>query len=280
MATLTDEIHLYLLLAGLRIAYGGALKGTLSGAPNFTLRLLDLVSTYSKLAEGCTTAPMERAVLNVAPWPLHLSYTEDDWNLLNQDKRVDGKEGSRPDLPWTDDELFPPTDKGRPLSSDTPQRRYAWARGLTAMRTHITELSQARVVIGGKLRGFAGVVPGVIEEAWLSLRQKRPLYVIGGYGGAARAISDLLQGKPRPEFADDWVRTYVPNDDAVRTLYVTHGGDTHSLAQMGVDIAACAQAGLAEALNNGLNEAENQELMRCSDAQRIARLVLTGLGKL
>lgn len=280
MATLTDEIHLYLLLAGLKIAYGGALKGTLSGAPNFTLRLLDLVGTYSKLAEGCNTAPMERAVLNVAPWPLHLSYNEDDWNLLNQDKRVDGKEGPRPDLPWTDDELFPPTDKGRPLGSDTPQRRYAWARGLTAMRLHITELSQARLVIGGKLRGYAGVLPGVIEETWLSLKQKRPLYVIGGYGGAARAVSDLLQGRPRPEFTDDWVRTNVPDYDAVRSLYAKHGGDTLSMAQIGEDIAACATAGLAQTLNNGLNEAENQELMCCSDAQRIARLVLTGLGEL
>lgn len=148
------------------------------------------------------------------------------------------------------------------------------------MRTHITELSQARLVIGGKLRGYAGVVPGVIEEAWLSLKQKRPIYVIGGYGGAARAVSDLLQGKARPEFADDWVRTYVPDYDAVRTLYAKHGSDMRSLAQMGADIMACAQAGLAQALNNGLNEAENQELIRCSDAQRIARLVLTGLGRL
>ncbi len=51
--------------------------------------------------------------------------------------------------------------------------------------------------------------------------------------------------------------------DAVLNFYAKHGGDTHSLAQ---------------ALNNGLNEVENQKLMFCSDAQGIARLVLTGLG--
>lgn len=88
-------------------------------------------------------------------------------------------------------------------------------------------------------------------------------------------MSHLLQGKPLPEFADDWVRTYVHDYDAVHNFYAKHGGDTHSLAQMGADIAACAQAGLAQALNNGLNEVENQELMFCSDAQRIARLVLS-----
>jgi hypothetical protein len=52
------------------------------------------------------------------------------------------------------------------------------------------------------------------------------------------------------------------------------------MEEMGTDIAARAGAGLAAALNNGLDEVENRELMYCTDPQRIARLVLTGLGRL
>ena len=277
--TLTDEIHLYLLLAGLKIAYGGALKGSFSGTSNFTLRLFELVRTYSKLAEGVNAKPLKKAILNVAPWPLWLDYGENEWKLFSGDI-ADYDQGPRPDLPWSEDEVFPPGASGRVVDSDTPERRYAWARGLTAMRERITALSQARLVIGGKLTGFSGLVPGVVEEAWLSLKQKQPLYVAGGFGGAARAVSDRLQGIARVEFAEDWARSHLPDYDAAQALYAQQGGDFISMAQMGADIAVYGLMGLAPALNNGLDEAENRELMHCTDPQRIAGLVLTGLGRL
>jgi hypothetical protein len=47
---LSDELHLYLLLAGAQIGYGGALKGDVTKASNFTLRLIELVRGYSSLA--------------------------------------------------------------------------------------------------------------------------------------------------------------------------------------------------------------------------------------
>jgi hypothetical protein len=278
-ATLSDEIHLYLLLAGLKIAYGGALKGDFSQASNFTLRLFELVRAYSKLAEGVNAKPLKGAILNGAPWPLWLNYGDNDWKLFSGDIAT-YEQVPRPAIPWSDDEVFPPTAGGRVLASDTPRRRYAWARGLTAMRERITELSQARCVIGGKLAGFSGLVPGVVEEAWLSLVQKKPLYVAGGFGGAARAVSDLLLGMRREEFAESWARQTMADYEAAVALYGEHGGNFRSLERMGADIAANADAGLAQALNNGLDETENRELMRCTDPQRIARLVLTGLGRL
>lgn len=277
--TLTDEIHLYLLLAGMKIAYGGALKGDLTRASNFTLRLFELVRAYSKLAEGIDAAPLQKAIVNVAPWPLWLDYGESEWKLFAGD--VAGYEaGGRPSLPWSDDEVFPADEKGRQLGSDTPQRRYAWARGLTAMRRRVTELSQARLVIGGRMSGFAGIVPGVVEEAWLSLTQGKPLFIIGAFGGAARAVSDLLRGISRPEFADEWARKTMPDYDAATALYAPHGGEFRSLAQIGADVAARSGPGLAKALNNGLDDAANLELMRAADPQRIASLVLAGLGRL
>ncbi|MEJ2425240.1 MAG: TIR domain-containing protein [Candidatus Thiodiazotropha sp.] len=278
-ATLTDEIHLYLLLAGLKIAYGGALKGDFSSASNFTLRLFELVRAYFKLAQGVNAPPLSDAIHNLAPWPLWLGYGDDEWRLFEGHVATYAA-GVRPELPWCDDELFPETDQGRVLASDTPQRRYAWARGLTTMRSRITERSQARLVIGGKMKGFSGLVPGVVEEAWLSLKQNKPLYVVGGFGGAARAVADMLLGGQRPEFDDGWARQHLPDYDATLDLVEQQGVEVCTLAQMGAEIAACAQPGLAPSLNNGLNEAENRELVGCTDAQRIATLVLSGLGRL
>ncbi len=103
------------------IAYGGALKGTLSGTSNFTLRLFELVRTYSKLAEGVNARPLQGAILNVAPWPLWLDYGESEWKLFSGDI-ADYEQAPRPDLPWSDDEVFPPGASARLRGSDTPER--------------------------------------------------------------------------------------------------------------------------------------------------------------
>ncbi len=278
--TLTDEIHLYLLLAGLRIAYGGALKGSFSGNSNFTLRLFDLVRTYSKLAEGVDVAPLKNAVINVAPWPLSLDYGDNEWRLFSGDIAL-YQEPSRPSLPWTDEELFPIGTGSRVFGiEDTPERRYAWARGLSEMREKITGLSQARLVIGGALNKFSGLVPGVVEEAYCSLKQKHPVYIAGGFGGSARAVCDLLQGIERKEFTEDWAELNIPNYNAAKALYEPHGGKFHSMELIGSEIKAIGQGGIALALNNGLNDDENLELMKSTDPQRIAGLVLIGLARL
>lgn len=277
--TLTDEVHLYMLLAGLKIAYGGALKGDFSRASNFTLRLFELVLAYSKLAEGVNAPPLDQAILNVAPWPLWLGYGDSEWRLFAGNV-AKYEQGPRPDLLWSDDEVFPSTGGGRQLGSNTPQRRYAWARGLTAMRNSITAQSQARLVIGGKLTGFAGLVPGVVEEAWMSSVEKQPLYVVGGFGGAARAVSDQLLGIERDEFDDAWSVEHIQDYETALEFYAQDGEKFVSIMQMGKDMAACNQAGLAASLNNGLDETENRELIACTDPQRIAWLVLAGLGRL
>lgn len=277
--TLTDEIHLYLLLAGLKIAYGGALKADFSKGSNFTLRLFELVRAYSGLAAGVGAQPLTGVILNIAPWPLYLDYGEDEWRLFSH-KTADYDQAPRPDLPWSDDELFPPDGAQRKLPSDTPERRYAWARGLTTMRKRIGEKSQARLVLGGKLRGFAGLVPGVVEEVWLSLISQSPVFVAGGFGGAARAIADRLRGSTRPEFEAKWSRENVPDYEASRAFYFHSDVEFTSLEQMGQDIGERGALGLEAALNNGLDESENRELLLCTNPQRIAHLVLTGLARL
>ena len=277
--TLSDEVHLYLLLAGLKIAYGGALKGNFSEASNFTLRLFELVRAYSKLAEGVIAKPLINAIVNVAPWPLWLNYGDEEWKLFSGDV-AEYRESARPLWPWTDDEIFPVSQGKRALGSDSPQRRYAWARGLTLMRKQITEQSQARLVIGGKLENFSGLVPGVVEEAWLSITQKQPIYLMGGFGGAARAVSDVMLGLDRENLTDAWAKQSIKDYDAAMALYQTHGGEFRSIETMRAEIIAQSKVGLALALNNGLDDAENRKLMHSTDAQQIAQLVLRGLEKL
>lgn len=59
---------------------------------------------------------------------------------------------------------------------------------LSALRHCLTMLLDpgCRICLGGRTRGFKGSEPGVIEEARLALTYKKPLYLIGGFGGATR----------------------------------------------------------------------------------------------
>src|SRR5262249_7424903 len=42
----------------------------------------------------------------------------------------------------------------------------------------------ARIILGGKTNKFSGFVPGIFEEALFAFETSRPLYLIGGFGGA------------------------------------------------------------------------------------------------
>lgn len=89
------------------------------------------------------------------------------------------------------------------------------ATALSAMRHYTTEIASARVVVGGKVAGFAGSMPGVAEEAAATLRGGKPLYVAGGFGGAAALVGSLVT----PDLYQ-WLPPGLPDDvtDEVRVL--------------------------------------------------------------
>ncbi|MCU1572251.1 MAG: hypothetical protein JWO93_333 [Micrococcaceae bacterium] len=76
-------------------------------------------------------------------------------------------------------------DPRRPFRESTPEV-------LTTMRRYVSNASDARIAVGGKLADFAGKEPGVIEEARMSLQASKSLYVAGGYGGASAAMARAL----------------------------------------------------------------------------------------
>lgn len=292
-----DEIHAYFLLAGLQIAYGGALQTDPVRGTNFTLRLFELVRAYSRISADMGAGKL-KPILNIAPWPLRLSYGEEEIKLFGV--VADLVEGDRPptnEVPEKDDELFPPGCT-IPELPDTAERRLAWTRGLTAMRLQMTSRTQAKVVIGGTLSGFKGLYPGVVEEAWLSLLHGHPLFLVGAFGGAARAVIDLLQGRARPELSSAGLASSVPHFRDVIDLAKNRGlellepspalnpappdleGKLATPDRIVDDFQAKGKSDLAAALNNGLSEAENEELFRSLDPSRIAELVLAGLARM
>ena len=64
---------------------------------------------------------------------------------------------------------------------------------LTRLRHCLTMMLSpgCRVCLGGRTDGYQGREPGVMEEARLALTYRKPLYLMGGFGGATRLFGTV-----------------------------------------------------------------------------------------
>ncbi len=264
------EISRYLLVAGVRLAYGGHL-----GPLGYTVRLADLL--YDPIVEQLRgAAPADAArpaeLVTYLAWPT-VGTAADVARLgpLVEVRRCDRPAG----LDETTDPAFVAVPQAD-VPLDSPLHRFAWARGLTVMRERQTGHVAARVIVGGRVGptgdGYRGRMPGVLEEALLSIRADRPVYLIGAFGGCARLVIDALEGLSRPELTWDHQRV-VPHSDELRQLYQERGQTWDEYDGIAADLRARGLAGL----KNGLTLDENKELATTRSAERIVELVLRGL---
>jgi hypothetical protein len=83
-------------------------------------------------------------------------------------------------------------DSASPVDSKSPQGQALAALALSEMRIEMAEQCHARIILGGGLARFQGLYPGIAEEAFRPLRADRPLYILGGFGGAAKSVYDAI----------------------------------------------------------------------------------------
>ena len=95
---------------------------------------------------------------------------------------------------------------------------------LTALRLCVTALLNpgCRICLGGKMSGYGGNEPGVMEEAKLALEYGKPLYLMGGFGGATRTFGkermdwNTMNGLSKPQKCELFETTDV--EQAIRLI--------------------------------------------------------------
>ena len=137
--------------------------------------------------------------------------------------------------------------------------------------------TSARILLGGKLTNYQGLWPGVLEEGVIALRTRQPLYPLGVFGGAARLLTDLLQGVDREEMTTAWFTANVPHREELVAEYRRHGRAVETPESLAAELKRAGAGGIAEALNNGLSDDENREFLAADDPQRVVALILEGL---
>jgi len=238
------EIARAVLIAGGRITYGGRIKPS-----GFTHVLMDEVRRYG-------TARLSLTVCLALPEHRKLSSEELD--------QIDRSLGTWGRLVILDSDGKPiaqhrdrPEDRGEIEDDDLRRASYA------ALRRYMNENTHARVIVGGQLLGAHGRVPGVVEEALLAIAKQTPLYVAGGFGGAAAAVASVLE--PR---LVEWLPSDIP--------------EGYSEPTVARHLEALRSAAVSADWNpeaNGLTDNENALLASTHRPGEIASVVVLGMAR-
>ena len=228
------EVAIYLLASGANLAYGGDLR-----REGFTELLFELVMRYRQEEE-----PQAR-VTDYLAWPVHISMTADDLSKRSLELQefahlvLVGLDGSRISM------------EARQVLPSREPTNDEWPAGLTSMRQAMRGETDARIVLGGRVEGYRGAMPGIAEEALLSFESGQPLFLVGGFGGCTRDIAETLG------LVDAWTgsRPAWPG----RQRFERYDPDN---------------------LRNGLSPEENQVLARSPHIDQAVSLVMLGLHRL
>ena len=153
------EITRQLLALGARVMYGGDLR-----AGGITRMLFELAARYSPPSAHVTERTP--SIINVIPYYAHAEMAAQDLDAWEAEySEIGALLFMSPEMnrAWTRRER--PNDL-----APTPSER--WPDSLTAMRTYVTEASDARIVVGGKSPSVKPV--GNVSSSWCASKRKSP----------------------------------------------------------------------------------------------------------
>ncbi len=266
---ITVAISRALISSGAHIAYGGDFR--LSG---YTHLLNDVYSSYNESLDedGRFLHSYVRATIPLDTIP--------DLSGIAVHHMAHPGAGIKP--------LLDPPEPGVPVD-DVAKALY-----LSDMRRVMVKSERARIIVAGAMTpksltkpGYGGAFPGVVEEAWRALKLGKPLYVLGGFGGAAAAVAAILRGEDAPreltmshwnERAEGFAeRAKAISDHPDRARLKLPGSMqrlVEAIRSYGEQRLASDELSLAW---NGLTRDQNFELFDCLDPIRVNALIMEGL---
>ena len=248
------EVSRHLLVAGAEMVYGGDLR-----AQGFTHLFKELSFQYGEYQQNKDRHT--KYFTNYFAWPIHLNLTIQQRSQFER-SRVGIVEIDAPDDYTGDKSIFlRPTDN---------ESNLVWAKSLNKMRNKMESHVNARIILGGKLSGFKGYMAGLLEEFYIAQAMEHPVYIVGGFGGAARLIASMLLGEKTVDDAIDIARQN-------ETYHEFTNYCASKKLSMGYDMLQMATAKGIDGLHNGLTPEDNNILFRSTNIIEIISLILKGL---
>lgn len=282
-----------ILRHGASLAYGGNWE---EKEGSFTYELLRLISAEQEdnsIGGPDSSKPIGK-LYNHTSWPYYLKITpgiEARWIHCCRIIRV-----TQQDARLTDADIVADTD----AENKQPRTLFNTAVTLSAMRRLSMEGISisipdapsedippvvARIALGGKVNSYSGFMPGIFEEALLTLRHQRPLYILGGFGGAAELLARVLldTGHDRPpELTLAWHEAKcAPLTQLLQSAAQFPIPPGCILTEQALDelfrFVCSARNNLSGTLNTGLTDSETRELLTTRNVPTAVRLIRLGL---
>lgn len=253
---LSVELARHLLISGAHLVYGGDLR-----PGGFTELFKDLAYQYGIYEKDKT---LKNYFTNYLAWPIYVGMAPATYAEYKS-CRVQCQKATIPDTIPTDlhGQMVPPS---------TVENLYYWAESLKAMRLEMESNIDARIILGGRVAGFKGYMPGLYEEAIIAANCKHPIFLLGGFGGAASRLIKLLKGETTSEKLFEECCSQHLYQKFV-TYLAKEKGEMNFKA---LDVFSNNM----DVLKNGLSKEDNERLFITTNVTEIIALVLKGLRSL
>ena len=250
---LSVELARHLLISGAHLVYGGDLR-----PGGFTELFKDLTYQYGIYEKDKT---LKNYFTNYLAWPIYIGMSPTTQAEYKSCRVICQKATIPNTIPsGLHDLMLPPT---------TVDNLYYWAESLKAMRQEMESNIDARIILGGRVTGFKGYMPGLYEEAINAANVKHPIYLLGGFGGAALRLIKLIKEETTSEKLFEECCSYRSYQEFVSYLDKEKGEMNFKALDIFVNNMGV--------LNNGLSDDENERLFVTTNVTEIIALVLKGL---
>lgn len=253
------ELIRYILYFGGSICYGGDLKYDKGSNFNLLKTMIDVLDIYKKINQSFKGIQ----IYNFVAYPLTETISVSDKakyrNLVKFEECIPKGYPTKLDSDELKD-IF---------SIKSLEHLQKWAASLTEMRQKLISEIDAIIIMGGKVKGYKGKYPGILEEFLIASNMKKPIYLLGGFGGASREIIRIIQGNHSKIFEEK--EQFKSNNQFYMEFYKKDVDMNYFEICKRIEDNAYLQ------LNNGLTKDENDILFNSEDAQEIISLIIKGL---
>lgn len=256
---LAQDLARHMLARSATLIYGGDLRK--DGFTEFILN--EAVALKSRLNTD------DIHVENHLAWPIHKADKEMTAWRANYRTIMSTVEHDIPEDIANDvvsDQYLPPT---------TSQNKYIWSRCLTEMRKKSIDTSHARVCAGGKMSGYNGKMPGVLEEILIAIEKNKPIYLLGAFGGVVGEVCKILRRESYPDsLTETWQTTHNTDYVDLQALASMNGNNADyeqvKTTLEGIDITTMSK-------NAGLDETTYLRLMESPFVDECIYLTIQGV---
>ena len=151
--------------------------------------------------------------------------------------------------------------------------RFTLCECFKKMRDQMAKDCQARVLVGGKISNYLGYMPGVIEEALSTFLESKPVFLIGGFGGATAKLIELIKGEEVFELTDDFqynTKFLKGYKEFIKDKYIYSDYETIRKKLTEYNVEKLSEL-------NKLSVEENEILFESKNIHEIVYLIMKGL---